>query len=108
MRRLSLLAVRPLATAVLLLSMVTLPPSVAADSTPPIPAEFGFGGPQAQLLLLGTFHFKDAGLDGYKPKFDVDILSAERQQEVADVLDRLAAFAPTHIAVEWDLSLIHI
>ena len=42
------------------------------------PTRFGFDSPRAKLLLLGTFHFKDAGRDGYKSKFDVDILSAER------------------------------
>ncbi len=31
-----------------------------------------FTPPEASLLLLGTFHFKDAGLDNYKPQFDVD------------------------------------
>lgn len=95
MRRNSLPVFRPLVAAVLLLSMVAMPPLAVAESEPVIPAELGFGGPRAQLLVLGTFHFKDAGLDGYKPKLDVDILSAERQQEIADVLDRLAAFAPT-------------
>ena len=72
----------------------------ASDTT--IPTDLGFDEPRAQLLLLGTFHFTDAGLDGYKPKHDVDILSEERQQELAEVLDRLAEFAPTHIAVEWN------
>jgi hypothetical protein len=75
--------------------------SRASDSGDFDPSTFGFGGPRAQLLLLGTFHFKDAGLDGYKPKHDIDILSAERQKELGEILDRLEAFAPTRIAVEW-------
>ncbi len=58
-------------------------------------------GPKPELLLLGTFHFRDAGLDGYKPKFSVDILSEKRQREVEDLVERLAAFKPTKIAVEW-------
>jgi hypothetical protein len=52
-------------------------------------------------MALGTFHFKDAGLDGYKPKFPVNILSEKRQQEVEELVDRLAAFKPTKIAIEW-------
>jgi hypothetical protein len=51
-------------------------------------------------MLLGTFHFQDAGLDVRKPQFDVDILSDRRQREVAELLDRLAPFRPTLIAVE--------
>ena len=54
----------------------------------------------AKLLMLGTFHFKDAGLDGYKPEVDVDILSEPRQAELKDVLDRLEKFAPTKILIE--------
>jgi len=52
------------------------------------------------VLLLGTFHFKDAGLDSYQPEHDVDVLSEERQREVEEVVRCLAAFRPTRIAVE--------
>ncbi|NUN99164.1 MAG: transglutaminase domain-containing protein [Saprospiraceae bacterium] len=58
-------------------------------------------GEKPQLMILGTFHFKDSGLDGYKPKFSVNILSEKRQQEVDDLVNRLAAFKPTKIAIEW-------
>jgi len=58
------------------------------------------GPPPAELLLLGTFHFKDAGLDNYRPEVDVDILSPARQREVEEVVDRLAAFNPTKIMLE--------
>ena len=56
--------------------------------------------PKTKLMLLGTFHFKDGGLDHFKPQFDVDILSEKRQQEVAEIVELLAAFQPTKIAVE--------
>jgi Family of unknown function (DUF5694) len=56
--------------------------------------------PRAQVLVLGTFHFQDAGLDAYKPQFRFDIRSAERQRELEDVLERLARWKPTRIAVE--------
>lgn len=58
------------------------------------------GRPGAQLLLLGTFHFQDAGHDRYRPRFAVDILSEQRQREVADIVERLAAYRPTKIAAE--------
>ena len=54
----------------------------------------------AKIMVLGTFHFQDAGLDVRKPQFDVDILSERRQRQVAEVVDSLARFRPTRIAVE--------
>ena len=54
----------------------------------------------AKLLILGTFHFKDAGLDDYKPEVSIDIMSEPRQTELAVVLERLAEFAPTKILIE--------
>jgi hypothetical protein len=56
--------------------------------------------PRARVLLLGTFHFKDAGLDDHKPQHGFDAMSEERQKEIAEVLDLLAVFNPTVIAVE--------
>lgn len=56
---------------------------------------------RTQVMVLGTFHFQDAGHDDFQPRFDVDVLSPERQVEVAELLDRLARFAPTAIALEW-------
>ena len=56
--------------------------------------------PIAQVLLLGTFHFQDAGLDWHQPQHDIAILSDQRQQEIDEVITRLCTFAPTKIAVE--------
>ncbi|MDX1644082.1 MAG: DUF5694 domain-containing protein [Thermoanaerobaculia bacterium] len=82
---------------------ILLPASSALSESEEFdPSRFGFGGPRAELLILGTFHFKDAGLDTYKPQHDVDILGAERQAELDEILDRLEAWGPTRIAVEWD------
>jgi hypothetical protein len=58
-------------------------------------------GVKPKLLILGTFHFKDAGKDGYKPKFSVNILSEKRQKEVEDLVEQIAKFKPTKIGVEW-------
>jgi len=54
-----------------------------------------------RLLLLGTFHFKDAGLDSYKPAHHFDALSERRQKEIAEVVERLAAFKPDRVCVEF-------
>lgn len=52
------------------------------------------------IVLLGTFHFMDAGLDSFKPEHEIDVMSAERQAEIQDIVDRLAEFGFTKIAVE--------
>ncbi len=51
-------------------------------------------------MLLGTFHFKDAGLDVYKVQHDINILSTQRQRELEDIVERLAAFQPTKVCIE--------
>ncbi len=58
------------------------------------------GQPPAQVMLLGTFHFQDSGLNRYKAQHDVGILSEPRQREVEEVVACLARFQPTKIAVE--------
>lgn len=68
-----------------------------------IPSDFlGASEPKARVLILGTFHFQDAGLDSYKPKHTLNIQSPERQSELAEVLKLLADFRPTKIAIEAD------
>jgi hypothetical protein len=64
------------------------------------PADLLRNAPRAQVLVLGVFHFQDAGLDSYKPQFAFDIRNAERQRELQEVLDRLAEWRPTRILVE--------
>jgi hypothetical protein len=56
--------------------------------------------PHSELFILGTFHFKDAGLDEYKPQYQIDMLSDTKQKEVQEVLDVLQKYKPTKIAVE--------
>ncbi len=60
------------------------------------------GVARPKVLLLGTFHFKDAGLDTYKPVHKFDVLAPDGQAQVKEVLDGLARFAPTKVAVEVD------
>ena len=52
------------------------------------------------IVFLGLFHFKDAGLDSYKPQHAIDVYSEKTQKEIEDIVDRLSDFAPTKIAVE--------
>jgi hypothetical protein len=53
----------------------------------------------SQLLILGSYHMSNPGLDSVNLQAD-DVLSARRQGEIADVTARLAKFAPTKIAIE--------
>ncbi|HLK27791.1 MAG TPA: DUF5694 domain-containing protein [Puia sp.] len=52
-----------------------------------------------KVLLLGVFHFDNPGLDVAKFK-NADILSAQRQKEVMEVVNKLKAFAPDKIFIE--------
>lgn len=54
----------------------------------------------AQVLILGTYHFANPGLD-YVKNDVADVLSEQKQKEIAAVVERLSKFAPNKIAVEW-------
>ncbi|MEO5685615.1 MAG: DUF5694 domain-containing protein [Chitinophagaceae bacterium] len=54
---------------------------------------------RTKVLLLGTFHFDNPGLDVAKFE-DVHALSAKRQQEIRQVLEKLVKFKPDKIFVE--------
>jgi len=67
----------------------------------PEPATIGWSEVQrTPVLLLGTYHFRSAGRDAYAHRHEVDVLTPAKQAEVGKVVDRLAEFAPTRIAVE--------
>jgi hypothetical protein len=51
------------------------------------------------LLILGSFHFDNPGLDKYNAEVK-DVLAPKKQEEIGDVLRRIAAFQPTKIAIE--------
>jgi hypothetical protein len=55
------------------------------------------------VVIVGTFHLNNPGLDSYKQQFPFDIRSPERQREVEEVVAKLAAWNPTRIAVEADV-----
>ncbi|MBI4911963.1 MAG: hypothetical protein HY823_04440 [Acidobacteria bacterium] len=53
------------------------------------------------LLVLGTVHLDNPGRDVVNTRID-DVRSPSRQAQLAEIINRLAAFRPTRIAVEWD------
>ena len=58
--------------------------------------------PIPQVLLVGTWHFNYPGLDAHVAAEEnkMNIFSDQRQKELEELLDYLARFQPTKIAVE--------
>jgi Family of unknown function (DUF5694) len=71
----------------------------AAPAVPPSPLETACGATDAHLLVLGTYHMAGSGHDQWNAEVD-DVRAPRRQQELAALLDRLARYAPTRIAIE--------
>lgn len=55
--------------------------------------------PPIQVMVLGVYHFANPGRDVVNMEID-DVLAEGRQAELHELSQRLAAFAPTAIAVE--------
>ena len=51
------------------------------------------------VLLLGSYHMSNPGMDMFNLEAD-DVLAPARQAEIRALVDRLAAFNPTKVAVE--------
>ena len=60
-------------------------------------------GPRPELLIVGSGHFANPGRGVVNVHVD-DVLGPKRQAEVKDLVNRLAAFKPTIVAVEWPAS----
>ena len=54
------------------------------------------------LAVLGTVHFDNPGLDTVKASVPA-VLRPVRQREIAQVVEVLARFRPTHVVVEWPI-----
>lgn len=57
------------------------------------------GAPATEVMILGTYHMANPGLDLHNVKSD-DVLLPKRQRELAAVAAALAKFRPTQVAVE--------
>ncbi len=57
--------------------------------------------PQAEVLVLGSYHMDNPGHDLHNTKAD-DVLAPQRQAEIEELTNVLARFRPTKIALEWD------
>ncbi|MGN6828175.1 DUF5694 domain-containing protein [Paucibacter sp. M5-1] len=54
---------------------------------------------EVQVMVLGSYHFANPGLDLHNAEVD-DVLSARRQAELVELIERLASFRPSMVAVE--------
>lgn len=59
--------------------------------------------PRAEVLVLGVYHMANPGRDVFNMEAD-DVLSPRRQSEIAELVEVLARFRPTRIAVEAEFS----
>jgi hypothetical protein len=83
-------------TVCLLLSVIPAPAQNKLKST-----EASAVTPQAEVLVLGTYHMDNPGQDLHNTKAD-DVLAPKRQTEIEELTAVLARFRLTKIAVEWD------
>ena len=74
--------------AVALCLLTSALPASPADTVQPV-----------QVMVLGTFHLDNPGQDIANIQVD-DVMAPKRQAEIGQILDGLARFAPTKIAVE--------
>ncbi|QQS42816.1 MAG: hypothetical protein IPM63_07750 [Acidobacteriota bacterium] len=51
------------------------------------------------VLMVGSYHMANPGLDRFNLKAD-DVLAEKRQKEIKALVDRLAGFKPTKVAIE--------
>lgn len=81
--------------AALALTALATSPALAQEPT----AERDASRPRAEVLVLGVYHMNNPGRDVFSTEAD-DVLSPERQSQIAEVVAVLEEFRPTKIAVE--------
>ncbi len=89
---------RDLLPAVLLAGTLTLAIHTEAASDVS-PKDHACKEPSARILILGSYHMDNPGLDEFNVEAD-DVLSPRRQKELEEVVEKLARYRPTKIALE--------
>lgn len=59
--------------------------------------------PIADITILGTFHFV-ANVDPYKRKYDLDVTSEKRQNELSQLTENLKKYKATKVLVEYPIA----
>jgi hypothetical protein len=78
-------------------------PAAQTFAGPEVPFPLISQRPAAQrpaLMVVGVAHFDNPSRDVVNTKVD-DVLAPDRQKQIAAIVDQLAKFHPTHIAVEY-------
>jgi hypothetical protein len=86
----------------LLMLTILMTPLCLSTSAQQLPKEIpglDTNAAKPKVMILGTFHFANPGLDYTKAERD-SILSEKRQKEVRELIDKVKAFKPTKIAIE--------
>jgi hypothetical protein len=90
-----------------LLLLITPCAAAAQNTSPKTPDKrladiFELNKARPQVLLLGVFHFAGEQVDANTTPLNlrVNMLSAERQQQIEQLVQQLARFKPTKIAIE--------
>jgi Family of unknown function (DUF5694) len=60
-----------------------------------------------EILVLGTYHMANPGRDQHNMAAD-DVLAPRRQQQIAQLVEVLARFRPTKIAIESTVGSTHV
>lgn len=63
------------------------------------PKETSCDSSSAKIMILGTYHMNNPGLDAKNLDAD-DVLLPRRQKEIVELLEKLARFNPTKITIE--------
>ena len=80
-----------------LFAVLLLVSEATAQQRPPEPV------PPVKVMVLGSYHFANPGLDIMKTRV-TDVMTPEKQAEIAEVVEALAGFHPTKIAIEASLA----
>ena len=101
-RRTTSVAPAVVAMGAILCSFSAVAAQVSKDELmgPVPPAEcLATGEDRIPVLVLGSYHMSNPGADRFNLESD-DVLAPRRQEEIEEVVTRLAAFAPTVVALE--------
>lgn len=63
------------------------------------PKEVSCTDKSAKIMILGTYHMDNPGLDAINTNAD-DVLLPKRQSEIAELIEKLTRFNPTKIVIE--------
>jgi Family of unknown function (DUF5694) len=67
-----------------------------------IPEIYAQKNNRIQIILLGTFHLTPSSVDLYKNK-KIDLHSAVKEKEIQEVVNKIVAFNPTQICLEYPM-----